>query len=884
VLHRFYNVLRPDRSEPDLAREVSSHLRLLEDDFQRRGLSAEDARLAARRAFGGIDQLKEHHRDARSFRWLNDASRDLRYACRTLRRTPAFSAVAALTLALGIGANTAIFTLADAVLLRTLPVKEADRLVVLDVITQRGEQNNVSYPLFDYLRGDRTTFSGMFAALDGANQVDMIGPDAADGAEPVSLQLVSADYFSVLGTGLVLGRAFAADDDRPGSPRAVAVLSFDFWTRGFAANPAIIGRDVFLKSQSFTIVGVTSRGFFGESVGRAPDIWVPLTWQPQFDRGMSLLDRPNVGWLRVMGRLAPGMTRDQAAAALRVSLARVKADPGDLARFARGIASIRVTDGSRGLEQFRERFALPLRILTGVVGVVLLIACANVSCLLLARATARRREVAIRLAIGAGRRRLVRQFLTESALLASLGGALGLLFAWWGSRVLLVLASSDAAPIPIRVVPNARTLIFTITVSLATVLLCGLAPALSATRLDPGTSLRQVTTGRRRTLSSLLVVVQVALSLLLLMCAGLMVQTLRNLRSLDLGFAADSVIQVRILPESSGYSSQQIPELSRRLAERLSGTPGVASVTTAQSGFSGGMSRTCCIAVEGHLLSPGDERQIRTMGVAPGYFRSVGLSLLAGRDFGRKDVSDQASRVVIVNQAFARRFFGRDSPIGKRLGWGDPPQVAYNIEIVGVARNAVYSDLREEPQPLLYFPTSSPRFLLIHAAADPSDLVATLRREITAFDSHLEFGIRPVSEERERMLVREKLLAKLSSFFGALAAILAGLGVYGLMTYAVAGRTRDIGIRMAIGAGRPAVLRAEMRSGLGLVVLGLAIGLPASLAAGRLIEHQLFRVSAADPSVLVFAAALLTLIAAMATFVPACRASRVDPITALRDQ
>jgi predicted permease len=883
---RFVNAVRPDGAESELAREVASHLSLLEDELQRRGLTPEEARLAARRAFGGgVEQAKERHRDARSFRWIDDARRDVRYAVRMLRRTPGFAAVAVATLALGIGANTAIFSLADAVLLRTLPVTDPGKLAALDVITARGEQHNFSYPLFGRLRDDPGGFSGVFAALDGINHMDMTGPEAPSGPEPVTVQLVSGEYFSVLGADVIAGRRLVPDDDSTGAPRPAAVLSFHFWMRRFAADPAVIGRTVILKNQPFAVVGVTRPGFFGESVGRAPDIWVPLTWQPRFDGGRSLLDRPNVGWLRVMGRLRPGMTRDRAAVAMAVSLARVKTDPGEVGRFARGLATIRVSDGSQGLPGFRERFSLPLRILAGVVGVVLLIACANVSCLLLARATARRREVAIRLCIGAGRRRLIRQFLAESALLAGLGGVLGLLVAWWGSRVLLVLASSDAAPIPIDVTPNLRTLVFTMALSMTAVLLCGLAPALSASRVDVGTSLKQAAVGRvRTTLSSTLVVMQVALSLLLVMGAVLMVQTLRNLRARDVGFAADAVVQVRIVPEVSGYTPQQIPDLSRRLTDRLSGIPGVESVTMAQSGFAGGMSRTCCIAVEGHTVEPGELREVRTLGVAPGYFRAIGVSLLRGRDFRGQDVTDQASRVAIVNEAFERKYFGNESPIGRRFGWGDPPRLSYDIEIIGVTGNAFYSDLREQPQPLIYFPTASARFLMIQATGNPQGLVATLRREIAMFDPKLEFGIRPVSEEIERMLVRERMLAKLSSFFGALAALLAGLGIYGLMAYTVAARTREIGIRIAIGARRLAVLRNELGSAMRLVVAGLAVGLPASFAAGRLIEHQLFDVSATEPAVLVFGAALLALIGAAAALVPARRASRVDPMVALRDQ
>ena len=338
------------------------------------------------------------------------------------------------------------------------------------------------------------------------------------------------------------------------------------------------------------------------------------------------------------------------------------------------------------------------------------------------------------------------------------------------------------------------------------------------------------------------------------------------------------------MPESSGYTPQQVPELVHRLTERLSGIPGVASVTMAHSGFAGGMSRTCCIAVEGRTFEPGEERQVRTMGVVPGYFRTIGLTLLLGRDFAAHDVPDQTSKVAIVNEAFGRRYFGRGSPIGKRLGWGDPPKLSYDIEIVGVARNARYSDLREEPQPLIYFPTFNARFLLIHTAGNPQPLVATIRREIATLDHNLEFGVRPVSEDIERMLVREKLLAKLSSFFGMLAATLAGLGIYGVMAYAVAGRTHEIGIRIAIGARRLSLFRAEMGSALRLVAVGLAIGLPSALVVGRLIEHQLFGLSAAEPAVMAIAAALLSLVATVATFVPARRATKVDAVVALRSE
>jgi predicted permease len=856
---------------------------LLEDDYRRRGLTFEEARVAARRAFGGVEQTKELQRDARSFRWMNDARQDVRYAVRMLRRSPAFTIVAVLTLALGIGANTAVFSVADAVLLRPLPVAAPERLVVLDVMTARGERNNVSYPLFERLRTNEA-FSGVLAALDGMKRTAMATPEGGSVAEPVTVQLVSGEYFSVLGATAFAGRVLRTDDDIRGAARPAAVLSHAFWKRRFAADPAVIGRDVVLKGQPFTIVGVTRPEFFGEAVGREPDMRVPLRWQPLFDGGRSLLDQPNVGWLRVMGRLRPGVTGEQASAAAAVMLAALDNDSTDLGRSSRGIQqAIRVSDGSQGLSDFRQRFTAPLRILAAVVAVVLLIACANVSCLLLARATGRRREVAVRLAIGAGHFRLVRQFITESAVLATLGAALGILLAWWGSRLLLILASTDAAPLPIDVSPSSRTLLFTTVVSLGTVLLFGLAPARTASRINSGTSLKPVGSRRpRTTFPSLLVVLQIALSLLLVIGALVLAQTLHNLRSRDLGFDAAALVQVRIVPEVSGYAPEEIPDLSRRLREALSGLPGVQSVGTAQSGFASGTSRTCCIAVEGRVWSPGDEREVRTMGIAPGYFHAIGLTLVRGRDFTVQDLRPGVPPVAIANEAFAREYFGPQDPVGRRVGWGDSPTAASQIEVIGLARTAVYTDLRENPKPLLYVPAATARYLLIRGTGSPQALTAAIQQQIRAFERNLEFSVTSVSQDLDRALVREKLLARLSGFFGVLAALLAGLGLYGLMAYAVAGRTHEIGVRMAIGAGREQVLFREVRTALRLALGGLALGVPAALALGRSIQSQLFGVSVADPHVLAAGIAGLLLISIAAALLPARRAASVNPIIALR--
>jgi predicted permease len=814
---------------------------------------------------------------------------DLRFGMRLLLKNPGFTAVAVLSLALGIGANTAIFSLVDAVLLKLLPVRNPEQLVALDSFSQRGEHRNFSHPLFEQLRARTSVFSGLFAAVDGTSRMEMDGPESGGQTEQAEVQLVSGEYFQVLGVNAVVGRMLTAEDDQTPGAHPVAVLSYGFWQRRFAGDAAIIGKSITLKGQPFTVIGVTPLAFFGEAVGRAPDVWAPLMMEPPLGRGVTRLNSANVGWLRIMGRLKPGVSEQQAQAALTLLLEQLKAEQSDVGQSARNIARIEVFPGRQGLAEFRNQFAKPLRILMAVVGLVLLIACANVANLLLARATARQKEVAVRLAIGAGRFRLIRQFLTESLLLAAAGGALGLLFAWWGSRVLLVLGSSGAAPLPIDVELNARILGFTFAVSLLTALLFGLAPALIVTRQEVNSALKATASARPRlSLSRPLVVAQVALSLLLLTGAGLFVQTLRNLRTLDLGFAAEQIVQARVNPQVSGYKPEQLPELYRRLLERLNSAPGVRSASLAASGFRTGRSRTCCIAVEGYTHRADEDREIQILSVTPGYFQTLGLPLLAGRDFAPSEVSNnkpgEFPKIAVINETMARRYFGQASPLGRRFGWGDK-EVKYDTEIIGVVRDANYGNLRDRTRPLIYFPDQGSSLIVVRAAADATALLTTIRQAIQAVDKNLEItSIRTVPQLLEQALVQERLLAKLAGFFSLLALLLACIGLYGVMSYDVARRTHEIGIRMALGAQGGHVLRMVLRETLWLVASGLVIGLGAALATLKLIESLLFGLRPTDPLTLALATLLLLAVAALAGWLPARRAARVDPMLALRHE
>jgi predicted permease len=594
-----------------------------------------------------------------------------------------------------------------------------------------------------------------------------------------------------------------------------------------------------------------------------------------------MLDKPNVSWLKVMARLAPGVDEDGARAALNVFAERLKTEPGRLGRWVSGVRGLALVPGSRGLDELRETYSGPLRVLMITVGLVLLIACANVANLLLARGAQRQREIAIRLALGAKRARVVREFMIENLCLAALGGGLGIVLAIWATKGLLLIASHRPEPLPLNATVDLRVLLFTGVVSILSSLAFGLLPAVYATRR--GASLTVTSAPRPRQLvGHVLVAGQVAVCIVLLSAAGLFVRTLHNLRSQDLGFRTERLLQARIDPQAAGYRSERAAELYSRVLTAVRSAPGVVSASMSHSGFNTGMSRTCCIAIEGRTFTSGEQREVRTNLVQPNYFETVGLRLLLGRTFVTAEVRE-SPRVVILSKSAARRYFGTASPIGQRMGWGDPPKVRYEIEIVGVVEDVNTGNLRDEMRPILYFPANGGKVLQVRAAMDPAAVAPTIRAAIQQADSNLPVrGIQAVSHIIDGGLVIERLMATLASIFGLLALWLAMIGLYGVVDYSVRRRTQEIGVRIALGARPFQIVRMISREVTLPVGAGILAGLPVTYAFNRSLTALLYGIDPADRLTIAIAAAVLALAGVLAAIFPSRRAASIAPTTALR--
>ena len=836
-------------------------------------------------------------------------AQDLRYGVRVLFQNPGFAAVAILSLALGIGVNTAIFSLIDAVLLKNLPIKDPQTLIFLSdpgssgvaIGTQGGDRSLFTYEEFQRLREHNQVFASMFGAESNASRVNIsIGGGSLEEARS---RLVTEDYFSTLGVEPAIGQTFTtADSHGPGSDPYV-VLSYNYWKRRFGLDAGVLGKSLQIHKTFFTIIGVAPPGFFGETVGEAPDLFLPMMMEPLVKPGRDWLhDDPSkvekVEWMHVGGRLKPGISEKQAQSSLNVLFQQVlheQAGSNLSPDRERELADnkIKIRSGAKGASQLRDRFSRPLLVLMAVVGLVLLIACANVANLLLARATARRKEIGIRLALGASRGRLVSQLVTESVLLALAGGALGVLFAYWGDETLLRLISRGPGAEPLAVQPDARVLMFTVAVSILTGVLFGLAPALRATRVDVSGTLREnargVTGGSGRvTAGKVLVIAQVAVSLLLLIGAGLFLRTLRNLKNVDLGYPREKLLLVRVDALEAGYKAVQRPAVFQTLLERFRAIPGVRGVTLSENGLFSGTESADQIWVEGYKPQKTGDANARFDQIGPNYFSSIGIPMLLGREIGPQD-GGAAPRVCVINETMAKFFFGKENPIGKHVR-DEFPDTRVTFEIVGVSKDDRDHGVRGEIRRRFYVPffngvgeiAPNANFEL-HTFADPNSVLSAVRHEVEQVDRTLPIiAADRLDDLLDRSMVQDRLIAQLSTFFGALALILAATGLYGVLSYSIARRTNEIGIRMALGARQTNVLGMVFRETVSVVLIGIAIGLPLAFAATRLIASQLYGLSASDPVTIAGAVLVLLAVAMVACYIPARRASRVDPLVALR--
>lgn len=905
LLQRLLSFFRDAQDDHDLDAEMAAHLELAIEENLQRALPPEEARRQALLRFGGAQQAKMQNRDARGLPFLETLLQDLRFGLRMLAKSPSFTAIAVLTLALGIGANTAIFTIFDAVLLQSLPVREPSRLVLFtdslsegsysgDVPSNRWE--SFSTEVSDYLRKQPLPFESLaeVCSCEDAVTVRLAGATAANGpAERARTHLVSGNYFSTMGVDAFVGRMLSPNDDQPNAV-PVVVASYGFWKRRLHGDAAVVGKTAYLNGMAFAIVGVAPAEFFGERIRQSPDFWVPLVFQPQIQLLPSNLERTDEYWLSLIGRVSAGATRAQAQAATTAALQQFLTNKeGSKLTEARGRtiarSHVEFVDGAGGISWLRFAYSKPLHILLAVVGMVLLIACANVGNLLLSRAAARQTEISVRLALGGSRFRLIRQLLTESILLASFGAACGLLLAHWAVNVLSALVAGNS---PMRPHLNLTVLVFTTAIALLAGILFGLAPALSAGRTDLAASLNTAVRGmtaNRKSVGGMqsLIAAQIAVSLVLLVGANLFVRSLLNLERQPLGFDQSHILLAGVSPRVANYTPENVAGFYRKLYERLNSLPGVQVATLARYSPMSGSSSTHNATVEGYADKPGENPSVESILVGPSYVETMGMTLLQGREIGLQDVLGKP-KVAMVNEAFVRAYLPGKDPISHRFGFGKPPSEYY--EIVGVLRDARFHDVKEQIKPIA-FPAilqdatqaALSAGIMIRTAGDPAPMAATVRKALAEVDPNLPVGeTRTLRNQIASTLDVERVATELVSFFGALALLLACVGLYGVVAQSVSRRTNEIGVRMALGAQRGDILWMILRSTVALLAVGLAIGIPVAFVATRLIKSQLFGVRTADALSFAFAALILAGVAILAGLLPARRAARVDPMVALR--
>ena len=897
-LRRVYALLHPRHIDRDLDEEIAAHLAEAEEEYVQQGLSPPHARLAALRDFGGVTHTRERHRDVRSFVWLENAWRDLRYGSRLLLRNPGFTAVVVCSLALGIGANTALFSVMDAMMLRMLPVPRADEIVRF--------RTPLSYPAFRAIRDRTKTLAGMsaFSIFPASVRLDQ-------DAEQAVAQMVSGNFYAMLGVNAAAGRLLSPDDDRipgvGGRDGPVAVISYQYWQRRFAFDTSIVGRTITLNGVPVTIVGVAAPKFFGVLQTLSPDFTLPIALQPRVspstntelwvhgDEGSILTyDLTDEYGPSIVARLKRGVAIERAQAELTVLYQQILAARGSTRseeqqrRREHAEQKVELTPAGNGSGMFQpQERNLLLIVMSAVPAVVLLIACANVATLLLARAAARQREVAVRLAIGSGRIRLIRQLLTESFVLAIAGGAVGLLIATWGRRVLLAWISSRAGPFfALQAETDTRTVVFTLAASITATLLFGTVPAIRASKTDLVSTLknggRGVTGSRGWEAGKVLVAAQVALSLMLLVSAGLLVRTVRNLQAFDPGFDREGLYLLHTM--FLGYKGPQTGTLLKEVWERMSSLPGARAVGISQEVPPDG--RRLGVTVDGAVNLAQNRMYVDRLMVGPGFFDAMGIPILAGRAITARD-DEHAPNVCVVSAAMARTFFADRNAIGRHFTF-KRTGAEYTVEIVGVAKDLKRADPQGDWRPvycpmLQDLPTLN-AVVLIRASGDASAVLAAARRQFREIDKNLFVDVLSMDRRIDDNVFFQRLLATLASVFGGLALLLASIGLYGVMAYSVARRSNEVGIRMALGADRRNVVVKVVRESMTLVASGVVIGLAAAWAATRLIASTLFGVTAMDPLTLAFAITAMMTVALLAGYVPAGRAAAVNPIMALRQE
>jgi len=883
---RITELFRGARLDGELDEEVNLHLQMMEEDFRRRGMSAAEAKAAARREFGGVTHAKEAYRDQRGFPWIESFAKDIRYAMRGLRRSPGFTAAAVLSLALGIGANTAIFSLFHTLMLRMLPVAHPEQLVSI-YRTGGWGSGTVSLPLYREIAGRMDLFGGA-VATNGVNKVRFT-PRPGDRGEYTQREYVSGNYFQVLGIQPAIGRLFNAGDNRVPGGHPLAVLSYDLWRNHFGADPAVLGGTVLVDEQPLMVIGVAAPGFRGVVPERPTEVWVP------FMMSHGQVTSPNMWWLQIMARMRPEVPRQRVRAALDVlmqqHLKAIYGETHDTGFRERAMGQrLEIRAGSVGLSMLREHFGKPLSVLLALVALVLLAACTNVANLLLARGAARQKEIALRLSLGATRARLVRQALAETLLIAAAGSAAGIGLAAWGVRAISGFLPEEAGN-PFSSAPDLAVLAFTIVISLGSALLFGLGPALRSTSVNPAAGLRSGAVDRagRPALRRALVVTQVAFSVVLVALAGLFGHSLLAMRSVDLGFRNQSVIAFSLeLPRLWKGDFHQAED---QLMNMLAATPGIYSVSCAFPGLFSNGSSSSSIRVPGSERTATEAADIDLAYVAPRYFETIGAAL-KGRDFDRTDTAN-APQVAVVNEAFVREFLpGEAHPESRWLSFDDSkPEGGERTSIVGVVRDIRQNGIQEKVAPRVYVPVAQhhdltwPPDILVRTVSPPAAVQAAVRRELPHIGSGIAVtDLATIRQRIDNSIFETRLLATLGGFFGVLALLLAAVGLYGVMSYGMAKRAGEIGIRMALGARRADVVGMVLGDALLLVAAGLILGFPLAWAAARAVHSLLFGIDAVDPLAFGGTGGVLIAVALGAAFFPARRAASIDPMRALRHE